>query len=59
MNDKSLPWNFQVVFQLPPQTYHTTFNLRPSNAVPDVEKRLDAMTEYSDALAVISRIKDL
>lgn len=59
MDNKPLPWNYQVVFQMPPQVYHMTYTLPKVATVPDVEGKLAAMNKYSDALAVINRIKDL
>lgn len=57
--DKSLPWNYQVVFQLPPQTYYTTYRLVPNDPIADVDAKIDEMTEYKDAQSVIERIKSL
>ncbi len=59
MNNNSLPWNYQVVFQLPPQTYYTTYRLVPSDPVADVESKLAEMTEYKDANTVLEKIKAL
>ena len=55
--DKSLPWNYQVVFNLPPQTYYTTYILTPHDPGAEIEKKLNSMPEYKDALDVINKIK--
>lgn len=58
-DDKGLPWNYQVVFTLPSQSYNINFRVMPKDTWAEVEKKIDSMTEYTDARSVIERIKTL
>jgi hypothetical protein len=59
MNNKSLPWNYQVVFNLPPQVYYTTYTLTVHNPSEEIEKKLSAMKEFTEAKSVLDKIKSI
>lgn len=59
MNKDSFPWNFQMVFSLPPPVYYTTYTLTINNPSEEIEKKLSTMNEFAEAKSVLDKIKSM